>query len=161
MGRTAPGSDQGHNTSTSEPPGQQQLASVPPLASPMLDHSFTLQAIMDLKGSQSGITEAIKNLTEAIIRQDKQLDKIENLRVDVARIDTRTSTIETELGSVKNKLDLVYKWVIGAGAIIAFIVIAATLAATLYRLLLSDPASSISATNPAATTMAPPPPSAN
>lgn len=91
------------------------------------DHpdSWTLQAILGIKETQGATTEAIKNLTTAVDRLGVQLGKIDDLRIDVAKIDTKVSITHTDLESVKKKLETVRTWVIGAAAIVAFIAFAA------------------------------------
>ena len=56
------------------------------------------------------------------MRQGTKLDKIDDLRVDLARIDTRLTTACDELQRTKTKLDRVHNWVIGVGAVVAFLV---------------------------------------
>jgi len=118
--------DSTKSISDSQPPNQ--FANVTP-TTPMLDHSFTLQAILELKGSQGAVTQAISNLTDAINRQDKQLGKIDDLRVEVGKIDTNISNLTDRLGKAEGKLSEIKTWITGAGAIIAFIVVCLGIAA--------------------------------
>jgi hypothetical protein len=54
------------------------MANVPPQPSQMVDHSFTLQAIMELQKSNGQLTEAINSLRTAIAKQDGKIDKLDD-----------------------------------------------------------------------------------
>lgn len=56
------------------------LANVVPQSSPMLDHSFTLQAIMEIKGSMSELTAKTDRLISDV---KEQADKVDALRHQV------------------------------------------------------------------------------
>ena len=65
------------------PPTEGQVptsfAEVPPTAgSPMLDHSFTLQAIIDLKGAVSSLTTKVDRLIDDVGKQGDKIDTVRN-----------------------------------------------------------------------------------
>ena len=70
------------------------------------------------------MTQAVQNLKASIDRQDQKLDRIDDLRVDMVRSETRLSAACDELQRVKTKLDRVHNWIIGVGAVIGFLVFA-------------------------------------
>jgi hypothetical protein len=90
--------------------------------------SFTIQMIMELKGSHGSLTQAVQNLSEMIERQGSKLDKIEDLRVDFARYSTKLDSACDDLRETKTKLDRVHSMVIGAAAVVAFLVVIAQIA---------------------------------
>jgi hypothetical protein len=90
--------------------------------------SFTLQMIMELKGSHGGLTQAVQNLSDAIERQGQKLDKIDDLRVDFAGYRAKLDTACDDLRHTKTKLDRVHTLVIGAAAVIGFLVVVAQIA---------------------------------
>jgi hypothetical protein len=59
-----------------EAPQQPPIQSSTPI-SPMVDHSFTLQAIMELQKSVGQLTEAVNTTRLALEKQNQQLGKIE------------------------------------------------------------------------------------
>jgi hypothetical protein len=44
----------------------------------MLDHSFTLQAIMDLKGAVSSLTTKVDRLVDDVAKHGEKIDTIRN-----------------------------------------------------------------------------------
>jgi len=72
---------------------------VPP-SSPMIDHSFTLQAVMEMQRSIGQLTEAINQLGRS-----------------VGTLDNRTKSVEEEVSKVNTKLAI-------AAAILALLLVA-------------------------------------
>lgn len=66
------GGGSGDRPSAEEPPAQ--FASVTPPQTPMMDHSFTLQAIMDLKGSVSSLATSVERLIADVKTQGEKMD---------------------------------------------------------------------------------------
>ena len=60
----------------SEPPTQ--LASTTPPQTPMMDHSFTLQAIMDLKGTVSTLVAKTDRLIDDVSKQGNKIDTVQH-----------------------------------------------------------------------------------
>jgi len=116
---TGQGSGKQDSGSDAQPP--EQVASVVPERSGNVDHSFTLQAVMELKASQGATNQALANLADNVKQLSTKLDKIDDLRVDIGKIETNITHLSTEITSLKSKLDKVRNWIVGAGAIIAFI----------------------------------------
>lgn len=67
---------QGGRPVVEEPPSQ--FASTTPPQTPMMDHSFTLQAIMDLKGTVSSLGTKVDRLIDDVAKQSDKLDTIRN-----------------------------------------------------------------------------------
>jgi hypothetical protein len=84
---------------------------------------------MDLQRTIGGTTEAIRLLTLGLDRQSTQLGKIDDLRVDIGKIETQLNGLSNSLSGIEGRVDRIRSWIIGAGAIIAFIVIAASIGA--------------------------------
>jgi phage-related minor tail protein len=53
-----------------------QFASTTPPQTPMMDHSFTLQAIMDLKGAVSSLVAKVDRLIQDVGKQDSKIDTV-------------------------------------------------------------------------------------
>src|SRR5437588_11890171 len=53
-------------------------AGTPAATSPMLDHSFTLQAVMDLKGTVSSLGTKVDRLIDDVGKQGYKIDTIRN-----------------------------------------------------------------------------------
>ena|SRR5213595_427415 len=53
-------------------------AGTPAATSPMLDHSFTLQAVMDLKGTVSSLGTKVDRLIDDVGKQGDKIDTIRN-----------------------------------------------------------------------------------
>jgi hypothetical protein len=73
MASTSRGGSSGRQ-SVDEPPVN--FASTPPPQNPMMNHSFTLQAIMDLKGTVSTLVAKVDRLIEDVGKQDEKLDTV-------------------------------------------------------------------------------------
>lgn len=73
MGNTVRGRNKAAS-GADQPP--QQLANIPPPPH-MVDHSFTLQAIMELQKSNGQLVEAITSLRGEISRQEAKIDKLD------------------------------------------------------------------------------------
>ena len=71
--------------------------------------------------SQGTLTEAVRGLQGAVDRLTIKMDKFDDLRVAVGKLESSTQTLTSEMESTKTKLDSVRKWVIGAAAVIMFI----------------------------------------
>jgi len=69
MGKTNPSQEKGQ-------PQQPPLRQTPPNA-PMLDHSFTLQAVMEVQKSIGQLTEATRSMRADMDKQSARLDKID------------------------------------------------------------------------------------
>ena len=97
---------------------------------PMRSHgsSFALQMIMELKGAQGGISNSVIGLTRSIELHGTKLDSIADLRADIREITTKLISIDSSQKDLKDKLDHVRTFVIGATAVIACLVIVAQLA---------------------------------
>lgn len=79
MASTGRGGAGGRAGQEGEPPTQ--FANVVPPASPMMDHSFTLQAIMDLKGTVASLGTKIDRLIDDV---GKHADKIDIVRHQIS-----------------------------------------------------------------------------
>lgn len=77
-----------------------------------------LQTMLEMTRSQGAITEAIKSLQITVERLLVKMDKVDDLRVAVGKLETSVTAFATEMDSTKTKLDAVRKWVIGAAAVI-------------------------------------------
>lgn len=53
------------------------IGTTTPFSAGLIDHSFTLQAIMELQKSTGQLTEAVSALRGSVDKFDKKLDKIE------------------------------------------------------------------------------------
>jgi hypothetical protein len=112
----------------------EEAASVPDLdfetADPIRPQgsSFTLQLIMELKGAQGGLTEAINGLTKSVEGHGTKLDSLSDIRADLREITTRLDTVNKTVEKNEARLERVHTWVIGAAAIIGFLVIAVPVA---------------------------------
>jgi uncharacterized phage infection (PIP) family protein YhgE len=73
------------NSGSSEIP--RDFPNVPPSSSPMIDHSFTLQSIMEVQRSIGQLTEAINQLGRSI-----------------ETLDTRTKSVEEQIAKVNTRL---------------------------------------------------------
>jgi hypothetical protein len=85
--------------------------------------SFTLQMIMELKGAQGGLTTAVQGLRYSVDNHGSKLDAINEIRADLREITTRLTVIEGSLGETKKKLEHVHSLVIGATAIVGFVIL--------------------------------------
>ena len=94
-------------------------------ADPIRPHgsSFTLQMIMELKGAQGGLTTAVHGLMRSVENHGSKLEAIESVRADLREITTRLTTIEGSLSETKKKLEHVHSLVIGAAAIVGFVIL--------------------------------------
>lgn len=112
---------------------------------------FTYAMLSDLKAGQSQIVEALKNLKEKVDLQSNKLEKIEDLRVAMGKLETSVSHLNGELGSARERLDKVRGWMFWAAGAIAVIGILAPLVIARIWPVPSSPASQPMSTN------APPP----
>ncbi len=84
---------------------------------------------MALQKSHGSLETAIHGLTSAIEKQGSKLDKIDDkvndMRVGFGKLETEVSNLSQDHKGTKDKLDKVRVTVIGAAAVVAFIVIAA------------------------------------
>lgn len=64
----------GARPTAEEPPTQ--FASTTPPSTPMMDHSFTLQAIMDLKGTVSALATKADRLIADVAKQGDKIDTV-------------------------------------------------------------------------------------
>lgn len=110
---------------------------------------FTLRLILDLTRSQGATTQAIRDLSEAVQRQGQKLDRIDELRIDLASHRTKLETACDDLRQVKQKLDRVHTWVVGAAAIVAFLVVAAQIALRVWPAHDAAPIAAPAPANPA------------
>lgn len=67
-------SSRGGSTAPEEPPTQ--FASTPPPQIPMADYSFTLQAVMDLKGTVSSLATKVDRLIADVGEQGNKIDTV-------------------------------------------------------------------------------------
>src|SRR5216684_900687 len=75
MSSTSQGSGGPRSTPEGEPPTQFANVTPPPA---MLDHSFTLQAIMDLKGTVASYGTKIDRLIDDVGKHGEKLDIVRN-----------------------------------------------------------------------------------
>lgn len=66
-------------------PTQEQLAQTKPLSTPLLDHSFTLQAVMEMQKTLGQLTQAVETLTQESKKNSDKIDKI-TLQIHGAKI---------------------------------------------------------------------------
>ena len=66
----------GPRSPTGDPEPPRSLASVPPPSTPMIDHSFTLQAIMELQKSLSEIAAKTDRLIANVEKHSVKLDAV-------------------------------------------------------------------------------------
>jgi hypothetical protein len=90
--------------------------------------SFTLKTVMELKSSHVVLTHEIRNLSQTIERQGQKLDKLDDLRIEFASHKTTLDKTCDDLKDAKAKLDRIHTWVVGAAAVIAFLVFASQVA---------------------------------
>lgn len=88
---------------------------------------LTYAMMSDLKAGQSRIVEALENLKERINDQSTKLEKIEDLRVAVGKLETSVSHLNGELGSARDKLDKVRGWMFWTAGAVAVMGILAPL----------------------------------
>jgi hypothetical protein len=79
-------------------------------SSPHADHSFTLQAIMELQKSTGKLEAAIEANTAALTKLDAKIDKTTD------RLETRIATLESKVSAISHK---VYAAVTVGGFILA------------------------------------------
>lgn len=77
--------------------------------------------MMDMTRSQGAITEAIKALQVSVDKLAAKIDKIDDVKVSMARVEVNVTTLTTEMKSTKDRLETVRTWVIGAVAVVTFI----------------------------------------
>lgn len=75
--------DAGRGSAGSRPPSSEgepptQFANVTPPQAVMLDHSFTLQAIMDLKGTVASLATKIDRLIDDVSKHGEKIDTVRN-----------------------------------------------------------------------------------
>lgn len=80
--------------------------------------SFMLQTMMEMTRSQGAITEAIKALQLSVDKLSAKIDKTDELKVSMAKVEANVGTLTGEMKSTKDRLDAVRTWVIGATAVI-------------------------------------------
>ena len=66
----------GAGSQEAEPPTQ--FASTTPPQTPMMDHSFTLQAIMDLKGTVATLVTKTDRLIDDVSKQGNKIDTVQH-----------------------------------------------------------------------------------
>jgi hypothetical protein len=109
-------------------PEKRQSTGRPDVPSPRVDvgspddrphpDSFMLQTMMDITRAQGATTEALTNLKSSVDKLTDKLDKVDDLRVSVGKIETSLTNLTLELKSTKDRLDTVRNWVIGAAAVV-------------------------------------------
>lgn len=52
------------------------VETTPPSTTPMLDYSFTLQAIMEMQKTLGGLSSDIRHLTDTVKEHDGKIDKL-------------------------------------------------------------------------------------
>lgn len=90
--------------------------------------SFMLQTMMEMTRSQGTLTEAVRGLQAAIDRLSIKMEKIDDLRVAVGKVESATQTLTSEMDSTKTKLDSVRTWVLRATGVIMFVAVCIPLA---------------------------------
>lgn len=90
--------------------------------------SFTLQMIMELKGTQGGLTEAVNGLTRSVDGHGIKLECISDLRADLREISTKLTALDKTVGETKTKVERVHNWIIGAAAIVGFLIVVGQIA---------------------------------
>lgn len=88
---------------------------------------FIYPMLSDLKSGQAVVVEALNNLKDKIEAQSTRLDKIDDLRVAIGKLETSVSHLNGELGSAKDRLDRVRSWMFWAAGAVAVIGILAPL----------------------------------
>ena len=63
--------------------------------------------------------EAIKTLGASIARQEQKLEKLEDVRINLAKLETEIVNLQSEFGPLRDKFDKVRTTVIAAGAIVS------------------------------------------
>lgn len=111
--------------------------------------NFTLRLILDLTRGQGATTQAIRDLSADLQRQGQKLDRIDDMRVDLAALRTKLDTACDDLRQTRQKLDRVHTWVVGAAAIVAFLVVAAQIALRVWPAHEVAPMAATATTNPA------------
>jgi len=90
--------------------------------------TFVYRILLDVQKSQGATEQAMSHLVSAIERQGQQIAKVEDLRVDVARMAEVLAQLGRDVGSAKEKLDKVRLWIAGAAAIVMLVVVAVPVA---------------------------------
>jgi hypothetical protein len=106
--------------------------------------SFVLQTIMEIQKANGILQQSIISLNSDLDRKLSKLDKIDDIRIDIVKIQTEFENSKSVISDIKQKTDKIHNWVIGAAAIAAFLVVAVGVG---VRLL---PLGSAPAGNPAA-----------
>lgn len=84
---------------------------------------FLTKLLIDVQKSQNQLQNAVANLKEAIERQEKKLDKFDEIRGDLRVYVTKLDRTCSDLADTNKKLDTVRTWVIGASSVLAALVI--------------------------------------
>jgi tRNA A58 N-methylase Trm61 len=95
-------------------------------------HDFTLQIVVDLQRSHGSLTKSIELLSKAIEKQSERLSKIDDLRVDLKEMSTKLDRACLDIDKARAKIDKVHSWVVGASAVIFFVVAIAQVAVRLW-----------------------------
>lgn len=98
------------------------------------DYDFLMPMILEIQKTTGALAQEIKGLSSTIEKQGQKLDKIDDVRVDLGKLQTEIGHLSKELGSTKDKLDKVRTWVIGAAAIVGAIVAGATIVVRVFPL---------------------------
>jgi hypothetical protein len=74
---------------------------------------------------QGEILGTLKNINDTLSRHEKHLEKISDIQIAIAKIETNYDHVSRNLEDTTTRLDKVRTYVIGAAAIVAAIIIAA------------------------------------
>lgn len=85
--------------------------------------SFVLQTVMELQRAHGSLTNSVDALRKSHENFSDKLDTIGGIRVDIKEVCTKLSYLEAEQKESRAKIEKVHHWVIGASAVIAFLVI--------------------------------------
>lgn len=92
-------------------------------AEPSLADNFMYRMLLDVQKAQGATEQSFIYLTSAIDKQGQQMGKIDDIRVDIARMSAVLEQLGTDMGSMKGKLDKARLWIAGATTLIAALVI--------------------------------------
>ena len=85
--------------------------------------SFLYKILLDVQKSQGAAEQAISHLTSSVERQGQKMAKVEDLRIDVAKMNETLGQLSKDVAAAKDKLDTVRLWIAGAAAIVALVAV--------------------------------------
>ena len=112
--------------------------------------SFLYKLMLDVHREQGATGQALSHLTSMVERQGQQMGRVDDLRVEVAKLGETIAQLGRDMATTKEKLDKVRIWIAGAAAVVAFFVVAVPLVVRTW------PAPAASTAAPASAPIVPP-----